>query len=162
MYINRSFIHISHLSIYLSFYLLLSKLYKTIWLTFNETGDVCSKKKSLSDQTQSRQVVACWKMQYFFIVKDANLCSCLLRFVTWLLDFDRVQNGLLTQGNNCLTQGNNCLTPGQQLSDPGQQLPADPGQQLPANLGQQCLTQGNNCLTLGNNCLTQGNNCLLT
>ena len=58
----------------------------------------------------------------FFIVKDANLCSCLLRFVTWLLDFDRVQNGLLTQGNNCLTQGYNCLT------------------------------QGNNRLTQGNNC----------
>ena len=46
-------------------------------------------------------------------MKDANLCSCLLRFVTWLLDFDRVQNCLLTQGKNCLTQGNNCLlTPG--------------------------------------------------
>jgi len=59
MYINRSFIHISHLSIYPSFYLLLSKLYKTILLTFNETGYVWTKKKRLSDQTQSKQVVAC-------------------------------------------------------------------------------------------------------
>ena len=41
------------------------------------------------------------KIHYFLIiVKDANLCSCLLRFVTWLLDFDRVQNCLLTPGNN--------------------------------------------------------------
>ena len=37
------------------------------------------------------------KIHYFLIiVKDVNLCSCLLRFVTWLLDFDRVQNCLLT------------------------------------------------------------------
>ena len=51
------------------------------------------------------------KIHYFLIiVKDANLCSCLLRFVTWLLDFDRVQNCLLTQGNKLLTQSNNWLT----------------------------------------------------
>ena len=52
------------------------------------------------------------KIHYFLIiVKDANLCSCLLRFVTWLLDF--------TEYKIACYPGQELIDPGQQLSDPG-------------------------------------------